>query len=35
MTYLNGKKELVLTLRAAGMRFLGWFVDTSYATHSE
>ena len=35
MTYLNGKKELVLKLRANGMRFLGWFVDTSYATHSD
>ena len=29
------KKELVLTLRADGMRFLRWFVDTSYATHSD
>ena len=35
MTYLNGKKELVLKLRADRKRFLGWFVDTGYATHSD
>ena len=35
MTYLNGKKEIFLTLSADGMDIFKWFVAASYATHSD
>ena len=35
IAYLNGTKELVLTLSAYGMNNLKWFVRASYATQAD
>jgi len=35
MKYLNGTKEKVLILRADNMRVIKWFVDASFAVHSD
>ena len=35
MKYVNGTKELVLTLSAEQLNILKWFVDAAYAVHAD
>ena len=35
MKYLNGIKDLVLTLHADKLNILKWYVDTSFAVHAD
>ena len=35
MKYVNGTKELVLTLSAEQLNILKWFVDAAFAVHAD
>ena len=35
MKYVNGTKELVLTLSAEQLNIMKWFVDEAYAVHAD
>ena len=35
MSYLKDSKDLVLTLEAADLNILKWYVDASYAAHND
>ena len=35
MKYMNGTKQLVLTLSAEQLNLLKWFVDAAYAVHAD
>jgi len=35
MKYLNGTRELVLTLSADALKILKWYVDASFAVHAD
>ena len=35
MKYLNGTRELVLTLSADALDILKWYVDASFAVHAD
>ena len=35
MKYVNGTKELVLTVTAEQLNIMKWFVDAAYAVHAD